>query len=72
MNDIHTSPITQKTLVKELRLLKSFVIGLAGKDAEGNYRSEFIQKIHKLVNEQPAHTFKNSKTFLRSIEKHSS
>lgn len=71
MDNIQILTLTQKNFEKELRLLRSFVIGMAGKDTEGNYRPEFIQKILNLVNEQSAHTFKNSQVFLRSLEKYS-
>ena len=51
----------------ELELLRSFVIGIAGKDREGNYRPEFVEKILKKLREEPKYTFKNKKSFLAQI-----
>ena len=71
MYNTQTSSFTQRNIKKELLLLRSFMIGVAGKDSEGNYRPEFIRKILNFVNEQPTYTFQNASAFLGSIEKYS-
>jgi hypothetical protein len=55
-------------LKKEVRLLRSFVIGLAGKDKEGDYRSDFADKILRTAKEQPTRTFTNAKAFLSELK----
>ncbi len=57
-------------ILRELKLLRSFVIGFAGKDEEGNYNPKFIEKILRELQEpkkEKTHTFKDKKTFLSQI-----
>ena len=56
-------------LQKEVNLLRSFLIGIAGKDKEGNYRPEFVRKILKVVREKEKFVFKNGKSFLSHLKK---
>lgn len=56
-------------LKRELKLLRSFVIGIAGKDSEGEYRPEFVQRILKAASQGATKTFKNSQTFLRELRR---
>ena len=56
-----------KNIKQELQLLKSFVIGLAGKDKEGDYKPSFVKKTLKASVEKPTHTFKSEKSFLEQI-----
>lgn len=58
-------------LQKEIEMLRSFVIGYLGRDAEGEYRPEFVREILKVANEKPQYIFKNSKTFLAQLRKKS-
>ena len=55
------------TLKKEVRLLRSFVIGIAGKDSEGEYRAEFVERILKAASKGATKTFKDSQSFLRDF-----
>lgn len=51
----------------ELKLLRSFVIGIIGKDPEGEYRPEFVKKMLKITREKPIHTFTSKKEFLAHL-----
>jgi hypothetical protein len=65
-----TKALDKKTreLAKEVELLRSFVIGHAGKDPEGEYRPAFVRSILKVVKEKPKYEFKDSKSFLKQIQ----
>mgnify|MGYP001567056485 CR=1 FL=1 len=56
-------------LEKEVKMLRSFVIGLAGKDPEGNYQPEFIKKIFKDLKEKPVYRFTNPSSFLTQLKR---
>jgi hypothetical protein len=56
-------------LEAELKLLRSFLIGMAGKDKEGNYRPEFVEKALKAAQEKEQFTFKNATDFLTLLKK---
>lgn len=56
-------------IVRELALLRSFVIGHVGRDTEGAYRPEFVRALLRAANERPRHTFRNPKQFLAQIQK---
>ena len=53
-----------KDLAQEVSTLRSFVIGLAGKDSEGEYRPEFVEKVLKSSADKPTGTFRNANEFL--------
>lgn len=55
-------------LQKEMTLLRSFLIGVAGKDREGTYRPEFVERILSAMNDQPKHRFRDAKAFLKHLE----
>lgn len=57
-----------RTLQKEVKLLRSFMIGVAGTDKEGAYRPEFVKSILSSVNENPTHTFRDAKSFLAHLD----
>jgi hypothetical protein len=59
-------------LKTEVRLLRSFIIGFAGRDPEGEYRPEFVQKIMAAAKEKPIYKFLNAKAFLGQIKPRSS
>jgi len=65
--------ITNKkiSIHKEIELLRSAIIGFLGKDREGAYRSDFVEKILAASHEKPVHEFKNKETFLTHIRNHS-
>lgn len=54
-------------LTRELNLLRSFVIGLSGKDREGNYRPEFIKKILEAAQEKENSLFGGGTSFLSRL-----
>ena len=58
-----------ENLQREVRSLRSFVIGLAGKDEEGNYKQSFVKKILDLSKEKIDHTFGDKRSFLTHLKK---
>jgi len=59
---------TGKNIQQELNLLRSFLIGIAGKDDEGNYRPEFVKKLLRIAKEKEKFNFKDKKSFLFHIQ----
>jgi hypothetical protein len=57
----------RSNLKEEMKAFRSFVIGVLGKDQEGEYKPEFIRKVLKAAREKAIFTFKNKKDFLRHI-----
>ena len=55
---------TISNLREEVNLLRSFVIGIVGKDKEGEYKPEFVKKTLRALRKEPKHTFKNKNSFL--------
>ena len=55
-------------LARELNLLRSFLIGIAGKDREGNYRPEFVRKILGAAKEKGRFLFRNKESFLSRLQ----
>ena len=51
-------------LEKEVRQLRSFMIGLSAKDTEGEYRPEFVEKILRASNEKSVYRFQGKSAFL--------
>ena len=64
-----TKILDKKTreLEKEIELLRSFVIGQAGKDPEGEYNPAFARRALEAAKEEPKYEFKDAKSFLRHI-----
>jgi len=56
-------------LREEIKALRSFIIGVLGKDSEGEYKPEFVRKILKVAREKATFTFKNKKDFLKQIKR---
>jgi len=56
-----------KNVDQELKALRSFMIGMAGKDSEGQYRPEFVQRILKASRDEIVGEFKDAESFLSSI-----
>lgn len=61
---------TYEKMKKELKqeLLQEFIVPILKdvKDAEGEYKEEFVKRVLKAVKEKPIYVY-NSKTFLRQI-----
>jgi len=69
MSQTLTNKLQISKLQKEIKLLRSFVIGILGRDKEGKYNSEFVKKILKSSQEKPKYTFKDRNSFLKQIHK---
>lgn len=65
------SKVRQDTLnlKEEVNLLRSFVIGTVGKDVEGEYRPEYIEKVLQALKEKPDYRFQGSEDFLDKLRK---
>jgi len=61
--------LNRNSLKEEIKSLRSFIIGVLGRDKEGEYRPEFIRKILKVAREKANFIFKNKKDFLSQIKK---
>ncbi len=53
---------------RDLVLLKSFMIGSIGKDKEGKYRKEFVERALRASQETPTFEFKDAKSFLKHLQ----
>ena len=58
-----------ETLQRELALLRSYVVSIAGKDREGAYKPELVARVRKTLREEPTKCFKDANSFLREIER---
>ena len=56
-------------LKEEIKALRSFIIGVLGKDQKGEYKPEFIRKVLEAAREKTVFTFKNKRAFLKQIGK---
>ena len=56
-------------LQNEVKLLRSFVIGIAGQDKEGDYKPEFVNRIFNSLKEKAEFKFTGSKDFLSQLDK---
>ena len=54
-------------LEQEVNLLRSFIIGLTSRDAEGEYNPEFIRRYQRARKSKPIHRFTDAKSFLKQI-----
>ena len=57
-------------LKQKLEIISSLLIGLVGRDKEGEYRAEFVRNILKAAGEKTHFLFKNEKTFLSQMKKY--
>lgn len=60
---------TIKELSAEVNMLRSFVIGLAGRDPEGEYRPEFVGKVLESAKEPATDEFVSAKDFLSRLSR---
>ena len=56
-------------LKKDIRFLKSFLIGILGKDKEGEYNPEFVKEVLRIAKKKPCFKFKSKKVFLEELKK---
>ena len=57
-----------KILLREVKLLRSAVIGWVGKDSEGLYNSKFVEQVLKNCQEKDEYVFKDKKSFLSNYQ----
>jgi uncharacterized membrane protein len=65
--------MSKLTLQQEVALLRSAVIGLVGKDPEGEYRPEFVRSTFAALRERATKQFESPEQFLADLarqEKH--
>lgn len=55
-------------LKKEVKNLRSLLVGALRKDSEGEYRPEFVRKILSLSKTKGGLKFKDSKNFIEQIK----
>jgi hypothetical protein len=56
-------------LIEEVKALRSFLIGILGRDKEGEYKPEFVRKVLRAARKKAVFTFKGRKDFLEQIKK---
>lgn len=73
MPQVSTHPnnlsIVVEKLCKEVGVLRSFLIGMAGKDREGNYNPKFVDRVLKLSQSDHEYIFENREKFLEQLRK---
>lgn len=60
---------TLADLEHEVTRLRSAIIGLLGKDEEGDYRPEFVAEILKASKEKATHKYTGPGSLLRQLRK---
>ena len=55
--------------LEEISLLKSAIIGWIGQDKEGEYDSEFIDRVMQSSKDKQVFKFINKKSFLEQLKK---
>jgi len=55
------------SLQQEVKMLRSALIGILGKDKEGAYRPEFVREVFEGLNRRPNKTFSDAETFLKEV-----
>ncbi len=63
----NNNKVEVKVLLREVKLLRSAVIGWVGKDSEGLYNSKFVKQVLKNCQEKDEYSFKDKKSFLKSL-----
>ena len=62
-------PMNTLTIKQEVTLLRSAVMNLIGRDAEGEYRPDFIKSTFPALSQKPTKRFTSTKQFLTGISK---
>lgn len=57
------------SLAEEMKMLRSLVVSLVGRDSEGEYRSDFVRKALHARKLQPTRRFVSKKVFLAELSK---
>ncbi|MEK7093308.1 MAG: hypothetical protein AAB927_02380 [Patescibacteria group bacterium] len=59
--------MSKLSLQQEVALLRSAVIGIIGKDSEGEYRPEFVESTFAALRRRPTKRFVSARQFLADI-----
>lgn len=62
------SPNRIEKLEHEMTVPRSFIIGLAGKDEEGHYRPEFVERVLLASQEEVSGGFVGSRPFIDQLQ----
>lgn len=57
-----------RSLSIEVTQLRSFVIGFAGKDKEGNYRTDFVKELDKAKSEKSKYEYTGKGYLLKLLK----
>lgn len=55
-------------LKQEIQILRSLLIGILGRDEEGEYKPTFVRKILRSAGEKPTHVFRGPGSLLTDIQ----
>ncbi|MBI3638471.1 hypothetical protein HY227_01885 [Candidatus Wolfebacteria bacterium] len=58
-----------KSLKEEVKMVRSMVISIIGRDKEGSYNPKFVKEILSATKEKPRFLFVNPKDFLAKLNK---
>jgi len=61
--------MNELTLKQEVLLLRSAIVGLVGKDKEGEYRPELVKSVLSSLDRKSTHTFTDVASFLEDVKK---
>jgi len=69
MNSKILEKLNQKStnLIEEVKALRSFLIGILGRDKEGEYKPEFVRKVLRAARKKAVFTFKGRRDFLEQM-----
>jgi len=57
----------ENSMMQEIKLLRSAIIGWIGKDSEGLYNAKFAKQVLKSSQEKDEYIFKDKKSFFESL-----
>lgn len=62
-------PSIPRDIERELLLLRSAVMGLVGRDPEGEYRPEYVERVFAAMQEEPTYTFTTPEALLAACKR---
>ena len=71
MNRVATEKIYSEisTIKREMGIIRSLMIGILGRDGEGEYNPVFVRKILRAAKEKPTHTFRGRGSLQEAIKR---
>lgn len=54
-------------LKREVKMLRSLVVSIVGKDREGSYKPEFVRAMLEATQEKPEFTYKDTQSFFHAL-----